>query len=283
MTNPHSRRGESVREEAETVLRSLGIEFIHVETCKNPESLPQTVLQSRSDRVIVAGGDGSVKCVLEGLLGRGIPIGIIPAGTANNLSRTLGIPQDVRQACEVIARGRTSLIDLARVNGAYFVSVAGIGISTQVHSDVATKNKRFLGPLAYGLQAVRAIQRSRGFRFQIKTGDQLIKGHALQLTVCNGKHFGALLEIREDASVTDHKLDLLVIKKTRWFRGVLSVFFQNNSESVVRTTAERIEVRTWPPLSIDVEGDIIGQTPALFEILPNAAEVFVPEEMKKTA
>jgi diacylglycerol kinase (ATP) len=282
--NPNSRRGESLQAEIEATLRNLQIDFVDGGLCPSPEAITRALSQFPSDRIIVAGGDGTVKCAAESLLGRQIPLGIIPTGTANNLARTLLIPESVAEACAVIARGKSMSIDLARVNGAYFVSVAGIGISTQVHRNVDSRHKRVFGPIAYGWEALRSLLGTGGFRIKIKTEREVLWGRAIQLTVCNGRNFGAVLEVSDDASVTDHKLDALVIEQVRWFRGILNtVFPRKNGQGVHHVAARRIEVRAWPKQLIDVEGKIVGTTPAHFEVIPNAIKVLVPEEVAKAA
>jgi YegS/Rv2252/BmrU family lipid kinase len=283
MVNPNSRRGEVIREEIENTLRTLGVEFVNVGPCHNPSAVQDLLREFATDRLIVAGGDGTVKCAAEAIYGRNVVMGIVPAGTANNLSRTLGIPTDVQKACEIIAQGKTQTIDIARVNGSYFVSVAGIGVSTHVHRSIDSQKKKKMGPLAYGLEALDAIKKSKGFRYKIKIDNQVIEGKAIQLTVCNGKHFGALLEVREDATATDHVLDLLVLDKIRWFQGLLNIVFRNEGAGVRKFVAKTIEVHTHPRQAIDVEGKIVGYTPATFEIVPGAIDIFVPESVQKAA
>jgi diacylglycerol kinase family enzyme len=76
---------------------------------------------------------------------------------------------------------------LAQVNGEFFVSVAGIGISTQIHREVPEIRKRRWGPLAYALEGIQQLARSQGFWAEVRVGDQRVRTRALQITVCNGK------------------------------------------------------------------------------------------------
>ena len=105
--------------------------------------------------MIVAGGDGTLNAALQGLVEAGLPLGIIPLGTANNLARTLGIPSDPAGACEVIAAGHRRRIDLGWVNGRYFCTTASVGLSVQITEELSPEAKRRWGPAAYALAAVR--------------------------------------------------------------------------------------------------------------------------------
>jgi diacylglycerol kinase family enzyme len=86
------------------------------------------------DLVAVAGGDGTMNAAAEGLVATGLPLGILPTGTANDLARTLGIEADLEAAVKVIAAGHTRRIDLGLVNGHPFFNVASMGLSAELAS-----------------------------------------------------------------------------------------------------------------------------------------------------
>src|SRR5919199_2151366 len=132
IANPNSRSGGSIAAAIEW-LEANGIELLQASSCSAAD-LPHTILHRRPeiDSVIIAGGDGTLNAAAGALVETGLPLGILPTGTANDLARTLAIPGDLPQAASVIAAGRRGRIDLGDVNGHPFFNVASIGLSAEL-------------------------------------------------------------------------------------------------------------------------------------------------------
>src|SRR5919112_2942150 len=116
LINPGARRGDEAGEEARASLEARGLE-LRVRTL-DPAQTGEIVRREQAggiDRVIVAGGDGTLNAVLQVLVGTGLPLGIIPLGTANNLARTLQIPTSLQEAAELASHGARRAIDLGWV------------------------------------------------------------------------------------------------------------------------------------------------------------------------
>ncbi len=120
-------------------------------------------IRTRSTASIIAGGDGTLNAAASGLLKSGLPLGIVPGGTANDLARTLAIPNDVDGALDIIARREERRIDLGRVNDQLFFNVASIGLSVELARAMSSETKRRFGRLSYSLAALRVITRARPF------------------------------------------------------------------------------------------------------------------------
>src|SRR5687767_4657491 len=104
LVNPRARRGRDTGTEAAERLRSFGLD-LNVAEVHDAARLPALVRERGPgvDRVLVAGGDGTLNAALQGLAGAGVPLGIIPVGTANNTARALGLPTDLEEACRIAA------------------------------------------------------------------------------------------------------------------------------------------------------------------------------------
>ena len=167
IANPRSRRGKEHSPEVRRRLEGLGLELVTDGEGRQDSS--ELIRRHREDidRVVVAGGDGTLNAVVQGMVGTGLPLAIIPLGTANNLARTLEIPLTTPEACEVAVRGSRRRIDLGKVNDRYFFTTASIGLSVQITEELTSKTKQRWGPLAYGVAAVRALTRSRAFHADI--------------------------------------------------------------------------------------------------------------------
>jgi diacylglycerol kinase family enzyme len=166
----------------------------------------------RPDRVAVAGGDGTIgpAAALAGRLG--VPLAVIPAGTANDFARVHGLPFDVGAAAALAATGaRTSALELGRLaDGRPFVNVASAGLAS-VAARVARPLKPRLGPLAYAVGAARAAARERPLRVAVRAdGERVFEGACWQVIVAVSGAFGAGSGVAE-ADPVDGVLDVLVL------------------------------------------------------------------------
>ena len=130
--NPRARRGREEGPEVRRYLEQSGLEIVQ-RTVPDPAEVGQLIQREQPlDRVIAAGGDGTLNTVVQALVGTGLPLGIIPLGTANNLARTLEIPSSLEGASKVAAGDTTRSIDLGWVNDRYFFTTASLGLSVQI-------------------------------------------------------------------------------------------------------------------------------------------------------
>ncbi len=282
LVNPHAREGGEGVEEIASRLRGLGLDPL-VEPAEDPSRLPGLIrgYQGRIDRVIVGGGDGTLGAAVQGLVDSGLPLGIVPLGTANNLARTLGIPSDPEGACAVIAAGRRRRIDLGRVNDRYFFTTASLGLSVRITEELSPGMKRRWGSLAYLLAAIKAIRRSHPFRAEISWEGGTRKTRTVQIVVGNGRYYGAAMAVARDAAIDDARLDLYSLEVNHWWELArlapsLKLGTHGRRGEVETLRAEAFEIRTNRPMPIDLDGEVGAETPASFRVVPRALEVFVP-------
>ncbi len=265
--NPLSRRGEKLGERVRAELRRLGVEVVENEG-------------SALDAIVVAGGDGTLASEIPHALACGVPLGVVPLGTFNDLARTLSIPLDVEGACAVIASGLTREIDAARVNGIYYLTEASIGISSRLTRLQRPQDKQRFGLLAIAATLLQAARYARPFRAEIAYDGNHERVRAIQLTVANSPRFGGFITV-EDAAIDDGLLDCYAVEIEN-FREMLSVtatILAGKRREVrglrtYRSTA--FDVRTRRPHHITADGEPAGTTPARFEVFPKALRIFAP-------
>ena len=282
IVNPHSRRGREHSPEVRRRLAELGLELVS-EDAEAGQDWSDVILrhQGEIDRVVVAGGDGTLNAVVQGLVGTGLPLAVIPLGTANNLARTLEIPLTIPEACEVAVRGARRRIDLGRVNGRYFFTTASMGLSVQITEELTSKTKRRWGPLAYGVAAVRALTRSRAFHADISWPGGKRHSRTVQIVVGNGRYYGSALAVAADATIDDARLDLYSLEVRHWLEIVALVPSLRRGRhgrkgSVEALRATEFEITTVVPREINVDGEICGTTPARLQVVAGVLEVFAP-------
>ena len=265
--NEKSRLGPRLSEQVCRTLTELGIDF-------------KRDLGARDvDAVIAAGGDGTVVQTLPVAIARGVPLGIVPLGTFNDLARTLDIPLDVREACAVILNGRKRKIDVGRVNGVYYVNEASVGLSTRIARKQTPEIKRRLGIAAVIATTLQSLRETRPFRVELEYDGRRESFTTIQLTIANNAHFGGIFR-RSDAAIDDGWLDLYSIEAQSWLQA-LSVVRRivkgdpTPGEGLRTRRSTKFTVRTRRAHRIAADGEAAGTTPATFEILPRAVDVFV--------
>ena len=282
IVNTKSRSGKASLESAIDMLGAHGISPVHRE-CGTREQLSALIREhgGEVDLVAVAGGDGTMNAAADGLVATGLPLGILPTGTANDLARTLGIEADLEAAVKVIAAGHTRRIDLGMVNGHPFFNVASMGLSAELASMLTRDIKRRFGKLGYAVTAVRALARARPFRAVIASEEGTARVLTLQIAVGNGRYYGGGNAVEKTATIDDQRLDLYSLEFRRaWKLAFLARSFRSGEQGawdeVRAIRAREFEVTTRRRKAINADGEIVTHTPARFTIRPSAVTVFAP-------
>ena len=281
LVNPGARRGPQALEVVPH-LEQLGLD-VTVEQFASPAEVTADIVRRAPgfDIVIVCGGDGTVASAAVGVLEAGLPLGILPLGTANDLARTLCLPLDLKAACEVIAAGRRRRIDLGLVNDKAFFNVASLGLSADLAQGLTHESKQRWGRLAYAREALRVLRAARTFHAVIESRSGVRHLRTMQVAIGNGRHYGGGQVVAADASIDDGHLDLYSLSpKAVWKLALLFGDFRSGKHGAWSevTTAKCTDfwIRTDTPMPINTDGDVVTQTPAHFVVRPDAVEVFVP-------
>ncbi|NCQ72128.1 MAG: lipid kinase [Microcystis aeruginosa W13-15] len=284
LINRHSRKGKENFAQTVELLNHWDFEIISV-PLKKVEDIPFLMEKYRSniDLVIVGGGDGTLNAMVDVLVETQLPLGIIPLGTANDLARTLGIPNSIAEACRIIAEGNLKYIDLGWVNNKYFFNVASLGLSVKITQKLNKGLKRRLGILAYAWTALQLLSKTRPFTAMIGIDGQNIKVKTLQIAIGNGRYYGGGMPIAHDAQIDDQRLDLYSLEIEHWWQ-IFPLLWtlprgQQGLLSWVRTlNGKEIQIQTRKPHSINTDGEITSTTPAMFRVIPAAIGVYIPRQ-----
>ena len=225
--------------------------------------------EERPDRLAVAGGDGSIGPVAARAAAAGLPLAIVPTGTANDFARFAGLPLDLEAACRIAAtETRERPVDLLRAGDRPFVNAASAGLSV-IAAHHARPLKRPLGPLAYAVGALRAGVTARPLRCHVRAdGAQVFTGPAWQVIVAGTGAFGGGSEL-EEADPSDRLVDVAVLEagprlalvRRAWGmrRGGLS-----EQPGVHHARARTVDLELPPGTAFNVDGEVCSVAPARF-------------------
>jgi len=289
--NPTSGGGsydpDEIREELD------GMEIDWIET-GGPEDAIEAAQDWREGLLVVAGGDGTINDVVNGLGRAGFPegvtLGILPAGTGNDLAATLEIPDDANLAEDVIRQSRVRTLDVARVRSAgigerFFVNVATGGLGAEISDANDEELKKRWGKLSY-LRASLEVARNfdvRELTLYVDGTEHQVK--AVNIAVGNCRYSGGGWPATPKANPEDGLLDVVVIETLgmadllELAPAVLAESDYLDSDGVFFARAKEIRIETKPPgLEFTADGEVIGNEPAQFSVLPHALKVIVGPE-----
>lgn len=294
VVNPQSRSGDERGDEVLAVIREggwvlLGGGPIVADEIQDVIERYRLALDPVGDRILVGGGDGTINHLLPLLMQTGIPVGLVPLGTANDLARSLGLPESLADATRIALDGRVLRIDLGRVNGRLFANVASLGLGPKVTEQLSRDLKKRLGILGYPRALLSAYREMMPFRCRVTVdGARALRMRTIHVAVGNGRFYGGGAAVHEDAAIDDERLDLFALSPMPLWRLLLLGWRLKRGAhrelSEVRTLhGRRISIRTSRPLPISADGELLSETPADFEVLPRALPVVVPRGQEMPA
>jgi len=289
--NPASGGGAYDPDEIRDELEGLEVDWVQTE---GPEDAIGAAEEWREGLLIVAGGDGTVNDVVNGLGRAGFPegvtLGILPAGTGNDLAATLCIPEDPELAEDVIRQKRERKLDVARVRSEgigerFFINVATGGLGAEISNVNDEELKKRWGKLSY-LRASLEVARN----FDVRELTLYLDGEerqvrAVNIAVGNCRYTGGGWPATPKANPEDGLLDVVVIETVGAGElfdlapAVLATSSYLDKEGVLFVRAKEIRVETQPPgLEFTADGEVIGNEPAQFSVLPKALKIMVGPE-----
>lgn len=254
--------------------------------------LAQDAIAQGAELIVASGGDGTVSAVAGAVIGTGIPLGIIARGTANAFAVALGIPTNIRAACETILAGTIRVVDAARCNGCPMILLAGIGFEAEMVERANREAKSRFGALAYVMAGIQQLNEQELFTTEIEIEGVVKEFQAGAVTVANAAPpTSVLAQGLGQVTAHDGLLDVTIATPTTKLQAVnamLNLFGSAliksapNRPDIIHLLTQQIKVTTDPPQKIVVDGEIIGTTPAEIECIPNGLTVFATPAIEQT-
>ena len=290
IVNPYSGRWKA-RDNVpriEAALARAGVPYELILTSRADEGIELAAQAARAgfSPVIAVGGDSTCSEIANGLIaaagaGPTAPMGIIPLGTANDLAYGLGIPGEVEAAVEIIAAGRTRIIDVGRVNGRLFANNSAVGLEPEV----TLANARMVhvrGTIRYLIAALITILRRPVWEMSLRWDGGEYEGSILLVSVGNNRRTGGFFFMTPDAELDDGLLDFVYASVTSRLKllRLLPMTFDGSHvrrPEVFAGRTTRLEIRCRPGTAIQADGEVFehGATECVYEVVPGKLTVLV--------
>ena len=230
--------------------------------------------------IVAVGGDGTAAQVATELQKREVPMGVVPAGTANGVAVALGIPLDIEQALNLLSGDHHARpIDVIRVGERVFLISLSAGISSQSVEQIDTHDKERFGVLAYYLSGLSKAISSRAKRFTIELDGEVLEDQFLEVAILNMGVMGLPdVFLGGDIAPDDGLLRVFAVSQAT-LPGAVWKYMQGKQSQNPRVRLQdvkQVKISGDADTIVQADGDVIGALPIEAEIVPRAVDVIVP-------
>jgi YegS/Rv2252/BmrU family lipid kinase len=281
-------RGYKVWRRVETLLKTKQIDYgvTFTERPRHATEIAKTLSKQKNmDKIVAVGGDGTLHEVANGLVGSGVALGYIPAGSGNDFARGLRIPRNCKKALQQVLSGTKRSIDIALISQEIIINAAGIGFDGQVAKTTnQAKYKKWLnrlrlGKFSYIFSAMKVLIQYQPSEVTVVIDNQEHTfRHVWLIAIANIPFYGGGMIICPEARCDDGQFDVCIVHGiSRWtFLKLFPRVFTGTHifhHAVTTLTGKQMEVMSTFPLPIHGDGEILGETPTVITIKKGALDV----------
>lgn len=279
--NPIS--GGKTKNDWETSIREYfkhlapSIEFFVLDGEHDDSSIRHWIEKIKPEKVVAVGGDGTVSMVARQLLGTGIPLGILPAGSANGMARELGVPETVVRALELIENGNVKDADVIMINNHICLHLSDIGLNAQLIKHFEEGKLR--GKWGYATKVIKTLWTKTKMQVDIKIKDRVVSETALMVVLANARKYGTGAVINPEGDLYDGRFEVVIMKRLA-VSELLKMWFKPqpfNPSKIKLYPATSVTIRTTRNVHFQVDGEYIGKVKTIeANILPAQLKLIVP-------
>lgn len=271
---------QSARQQIQRMAREAGVavDIIHTQS---PDDLRRELKQlaaQGTERVAVAGGDGTVGLAIQELAHTNTALGILSQGTFNNFASALRLPHNLPESLKMLRDGVPRAVDLGRIGDRYFTESAGVGLFADALALYGQgTNKNFLRGL-FTLAGLGLAYHAR--EFQLTLDGKRLSGRAVLCEICNTYRIAQAVPIAPEADIADGLLDVVILgdiprDELLSYGRALRAQMHLNLPHVAVVRAREITVEAVPPRNVHADDRIIGETAQTVTVAPGALKVLV--------
>lgn len=273
-------------------LKSIGLRFEHdfTEAPRHAVELAKSAVKQGYETVVSVGGDGTINEVVNGLYNSGnledVSLGIISTGTGSDYIRTIGIPRHPQDACQRLLNSKKILVDIGEVEyrnsgqteKRLFVNFAGLGFDAEVVQATTQRFKTLGGLPAYLLGLLTTFLCYRNREITLKVDGEVVSKKVCTVVMSNGKYGGGSMFIAPDADLTDGYFDVVTIDDISkpdllWSLPRVYKGTHLTHPKVTMRQGQEIEIESAKRLLVQADGELLGETPARFRVIPSTLNV----------
>lgn len=240
------------------------------------DKIKNKIETSAADRVVAVGGDGTLKLVAECLLHTNIPIGIIPAGSANGMAKELGIPTEIEAALELIETGKLQKIHVIEINGEICIHLSDLGFNAYLVKKFDTLSER--GMWGYAKATWHALWNHKRMDVELNIKGKTITSKAAMVALANATMYGSGLKINPDGKLDDELFEIILVKDYSYLE-ILKIWITRlpfNPKKIEVFQTSEVKIESKHKAHFQVDGEYIGKINSLSaKILPAAITVIV--------
>ena len=282
VTNPFSSRGLNEKKIARVVTEfSAAGSHVDILRTLGPGDAQRATSELRRAYagVVVAGGDGTISEVANGLAGRHIPLGILPRGTGNVLAKELGIPKGTRKAIEIILRGKTLRLDVGLAGTRRFILMASAGYDAQVTALVHKTRRGRFGYVNFVLPMWKTLRRDEFPEITVEMNGRKHVCH--HVVIANVSSYGGPFRPAPGAIYNDGEFDVVMFMQGgRWnmarYCFLACCMSKTPKDDIIRMRTDRVSLSSEQPVPVQMDGDPAGFLPRTFQIKRDDLTVIVP-------
>jgi diacylglycerol kinase (ATP) len=281
---------DAIIPDIEAALKRLGdVSVLTTERAGEAKELAAKAIADGCEVIVAAGGDGAVNEVVNGIAPNfsRVQLGILPLGTANDLARSIAIPNDIEAALDIIAAGHIQELDVVRAisnETRYFINVSALGFSGEVSLNLTEEVKASWGSLAYIRSGLTTIPNLTEYHISIRFDDgEDRKMDVYNIILANARYVGGGIPVAPQALLNDGLVDVIIVpvmKMTQLALLAPRILLGEHMDSdlLICRRARKVVIRSEPGLWFNLDGELMGNEPVTFEVLPHALRVITGQE-----
>ena len=270
----------------------LSFDYVYTESNGHAFELAKEAAQAGYELVVATGGDGTINEVVNGLVAsgnaKGTTMGILNTGTGCDLARFLNIPRNCQKACQRLADPYKTSIDVGLVEyqdndkraSRYFISAAGLGFDGEVVETVHKQPRLLQGTVPYIFGVLHSLNNYQNKDIRLQIGEKSEDVRICSVVIANGGFYGKGMHVAPEASINDGLFEVIIIGdvgKLDLLRSFPKIYRGTHitHPKVRMERADQVTIQSSEQVLIQADGELIGEGPATFKVLPSALNVAV--------
>ena len=256
--------------------KEVSIELFDLPKDCSLEKIKQSITQANADRVVAVGGDGTLKLVAECLLNTDVPIGIIPAGSANGMAKELGIPTDIEEALDLVVNGKPKKIHTVKLNDEICIHLSDLGFNAYLVKKFDTLPER--GMWGYAKATWHALWNHKRMQIELNIKGETFTSAAAMVAIANATMYGTGLKINPDGKLDDELFEIIVVKDYSYLE-ILKIWFTKlpfNPKKIEVFQTSKVKISSKHKAHFQIDGEYVGKVNEVTaEILPASVTVIL--------